>query len=414
MLKDVPIGELPTEMTSEWQLCHLTGQGPTEAIRFTHREQTAEITFLADGLKRFRSGLESAGLSASFFRWPPKGDESRSPYRGLEPLDAQDAAVFFGRDAEILQGLDKLRGMRAAGDEGLFVILGASGAGKSSFLRAGLLPRLARDDRHFLPLTPVRPERSPLIRRARAGTGHLQGPQHSTTRPRQPRRSTRGAQSRAPSASRRCCDNIQNAAQARLARYRMTPAPNPGAAGRSGRRTLQCGCKRRDPRVSRLDRHRVARLAQRQPDRTARAVDRRLHHPLGPLRTLQTAPELAGLKTVVFDALRPMHPAQFKEIIVGPAAPRLVNGRPVEFKPDLVDQLLTDCAQGADTLPLLSLTLARLYTDYGNDGDLRLDEYLGMGGMVDVIRGEVESILAVDADIRKPSSNRCMPRSSRG
>ena len=33
----------------------------------------------------------------------------------------------------------------------LFVILGPSGAGKSSFLRAGLLPRLRRDDRRFLP-----------------------------------------------------------------------------------------------------------------------------------------------------------------------------------------------------------------------------------------------------------------------
>ena len=72
------------------------------------------------------------------------------PYRGLEPLDTQDAAVFFGRDAEILQGLDKLRGMRTAGNEWLFVILGPSGSGKSSFLRAGLLPRLARNDRHFI------------------------------------------------------------------------------------------------------------------------------------------------------------------------------------------------------------------------------------------------------------------------
>src|SRR5262249_18220880 len=109
-----------------------------------------------------RGGLQAAGLNAEKFPWPPAGDATRSPYRGLEPLDAQDAAVFFGRDAEILQALDKLRGMRAAGDQGLFVILGASGAGKSSFLRAGLLPRLARDQRHFVPLPIVRPDRRPL------------------------------------------------------------------------------------------------------------------------------------------------------------------------------------------------------------------------------------------------------------
>ena len=42
------------------------------------------------------------------------------------------------------------------------MILGASGAGKSSFLRAGLLPQLARDSRNFLPLPVIRPERSAL------------------------------------------------------------------------------------------------------------------------------------------------------------------------------------------------------------------------------------------------------------
>jgi hypothetical protein len=42
------------------------------------------------------------------------------------------------------------------------VILGASGAGKSSFLRAGLLPRLNRDDRNFLPLPIIRPGRAVL------------------------------------------------------------------------------------------------------------------------------------------------------------------------------------------------------------------------------------------------------------
>ena len=58
--------------------------------------------------------------------------------------------------------LDVLRGIRTSGVESLFVILGPSGSGKSSFLRAGLLPRLRRDDRRFLPLPIVRPERAVL------------------------------------------------------------------------------------------------------------------------------------------------------------------------------------------------------------------------------------------------------------
>lgn len=42
------------------------------------------------------------------------------------------------------------------------MILGSSGTGKSSFLRAGLLPRLARDDQNFVLLGIVRPQRLPL------------------------------------------------------------------------------------------------------------------------------------------------------------------------------------------------------------------------------------------------------------
>jgi hypothetical protein len=82
--------------------------------------------------------------------------------RGWAPLEEADAAVYFGRDAQILHGLDVIRGMRSTGVESIFVILGPSGAGKSSFLRAGLLPRLRRDDRRLVPLPIVRPERAVL------------------------------------------------------------------------------------------------------------------------------------------------------------------------------------------------------------------------------------------------------------
>ncbi len=62
----------------------------------------------------------------------------------------------------IVEALDRLRGLREATPPRLLVILGASGAGKSSFLRAGLLPRLSRDDRNFLPLPVIRPERAAI------------------------------------------------------------------------------------------------------------------------------------------------------------------------------------------------------------------------------------------------------------
>src|SRR6476659_2121833 len=115
-----------------------------------------------EGLARLLNGLRALGIGAEYFPWPPPGDLERAPYRGWAPLEEADAAVFFGRDAQILRGLDVLRGMRTAGVESLFVILGPSGSGKSSFLRAGLLPRLRRDDRQFVPLDIVRPERAVL------------------------------------------------------------------------------------------------------------------------------------------------------------------------------------------------------------------------------------------------------------
>jgi hypothetical protein len=60
----------------------------------------------------------------------------------LLPFDESDAKVFYGRERPTAELAVKLAARVTSG--GLVVVTRASGAGKSSLLRAGLLPTLAR------------------------------------------------------------------------------------------------------------------------------------------------------------------------------------------------------------------------------------------------------------------------------
>ena len=82
-------------------------------------------------------------LAAAEAAGPRPGPMTGSPYRGLAVFEEQDAALFFGREAATAQVLERMS-RRLAG-EGLLVVSGASGAGKSSLLRAGVLPRIRAD-----------------------------------------------------------------------------------------------------------------------------------------------------------------------------------------------------------------------------------------------------------------------------
>ncbi|MBV9558636.1 MAG: AAA family ATPase, partial [Pseudolabrys sp.] len=76
---------------------------------------------------------------------PKAGDRidwwSGSPYRGLQAFDVEHAVVFFGRERaeqEIAEALVRHHNEGA----GFMLVVGASGSGKSSLVRAGLLPDL--------------------------------------------------------------------------------------------------------------------------------------------------------------------------------------------------------------------------------------------------------------------------------
>jgi len=91
-----------------------------------------------------------------------------------------------------------------------------------------------------------------------------------------------------------------------------------------------------------------------------------------------------------------MPPAGYSEVITGPARRATAAGRRLTVEPALVDQLLGETAEGADALPLLALTLERLYRDFGADGDLTVAEYEAIGGLARVVQTEVDSLLATD------------------
>ena len=77
------------------------------------------------------------------------------------------------RPAQLSRELDA---RRVQGGAKLLLIVGASGAGKSSLLKAGVLPQLSRRRGRWLTLPPIRPERTPLEALAKAIAHHLGKP----------------------------------------------------------------------------------------------------------------------------------------------------------------------------------------------------------------------------------------------
>ena len=399
IVEPTPIETLLKELTAEWQLCDLQS-GVEQQTFHVFQDQIVpptEVSLSAAGLAGLKQGLQKVGLDPLVFPWPPAHDPERVPYRGLKALEAEDAAVFFGREAPLIRAMDTLRRMEDGGER-FFVILGASGSGKSSFMRAGLWPRLKRDDRHFLTLPVIRPERSAVT----GQNGLLESLEKAFREYKVPKtRATLRAALAQPEGIIELVVELQRAAQNMLGGEASPPTLLLAVDQAEELFNKDSG----DEAGHLLD---LLGLLVRRPTTDDSGVEIRFPKVLvmAAIRSdsydhLQRAPALAGIRQTPF-SLPPMAPAEYKMVIEGPAARATAAGRKLSIAPDLTEQLLQD-AEGADALPLLAFILERLLTEYGADGNLRLDEYQALGGL----KGSIEA--AVSEALKDPHRDPVIP-----
>lgn len=445
LIEAIRMEDLLPELTDTWQFADLNSGEDHEifTVKLPVTQKEGHTSFSKRGLGQLRNGLLKAGLDPRFFAWPPVHEPDRPPYRGLRPLETDDAGIFFGRNAQIIEALDRLEGLHKAAAPRMLVVLGASGAGKSSFLRAGIFPRLRRDEQHFSPLPILRPERGVLY----GDKGFLSVLEEAlgeagipTTRPQ-----LRDALEGDPGRLRALLGSLA-AKKAPLPLDRDGPVRTPmlvisvdqseelfqpeGDSETRAFLTLLAGLLHGDGRPADAP---VEGGGQTGPDVLALFTIRSDSY-----EQLQSVRELEGIHQDTL-TLPPMPKGSFGEVIKGPAqrldqAARELSNSPapgarlpcrLKIDEPLVEALLTDLEKGVaadggygsevsgdakDTLPLLAFTLERLFLAFRGRGcgtaeglTLTVDDYRQLGGVCGAINAAVAQVMeCADRDLAVP------------
>ncbi len=327
-----------------------------------------------EALVRLGRGILASGLDpVNAFDW----DGSRSPYPGLLAFQEQDAAIFFGRDDEVGEGLDLVNRVRRLGHTRLVTVLGASGTGKSSLVRAGLLPRLRRDVERWLVVDPLRPRDDPARQLAAVLSRAFDDPQWSRQGIEQEIRAatSQAEEGEAPA------DVLEELARSLLERSRR------------GEARVLLPIDQFEELLGHPQDHPASRFL-----RLLRASLDEPGNPLLVLATLrsdflgsfQSSPALSGLRYESL-SLGPMSAGDVAQVIEKPA-----QLAAIDLEPGLVQAMVTDAETG-DALPLLAFTLRQLNERYGEDKLLEIHEYRqGLGGLHGAVAKAADEILEAE------------------
>lgn len=324
----------------------------------------------------------------------PERQAVRQPYRGLEPYEEQDAGVFFGRDQEKDELIRILKRRRLGNAHGFIVVLGASGTGKSSLVRAGILPRLKGEDggAAWLVGTPIHaadaleglarslaglshsPENPATLQSVRERLNNCFVQQHVRTRPLH------------DAVSEILLANHRTEAHLVLVLDQLEEVfRGPGKAGAAVLGLLLTACSDHGSRL--------VVIATMRSDS---------------LTLFQLLPAAAGRYEQM--TLDPMPRSRFAEVISGPA-----NVVSLELEPGLTEALIED-TQYSDALPLLAYALRELYESFGEDGDITLEEYRRRFPPVSVpdIDGKPTTIQGVSAAVKTVADQILLEEGYRG
>jgi formylglycine-generating enzyme required for sulfatase activity len=394
LLRDLELDDRRLQSFKDKQIVGLTTSplDHVEMVQFEGRQH--EVRFNAHALQRIRTYLVKRGLTPDHFGWPPADRPNADPFPGLSPFTTDEAGIFFGRDADILRGLDKLRVMRRNGQPQALVIQAASGAGKSSYLRAGLWPRLERDP-DYAPVAILRPAKGILTgpnglgRQLAARLSRPGRPVNPGDVQAQLMAADAGAASR--ELSRMLGDIMQAALEQRRLGDRDAVAPALVLAVDQAEELFAAEDADESQRFAKL----LARLVREPPAGMALFT-------LFAVRADAAMQLHEMLRQHAFDPpetllLLPLPRTSYREIVLKPLDLLAERGEKVAITPDLVERLIAD-STGADALPLLAFTLSSLYADFAAAGTIGLEQYEVAGGVAGSIQRALKRALASPGD----------------
>ena len=281
----------------------------------------------------------------------PELNEANNPYRGLQSYDEEHAPVFFGRSQFVKKLAERVA------EQPLTIVLGASGTGKSSVVKAGLLSHLrGTEPAAWQILPPVRPGKSPL---ASLASLTLAGEDTDLG--------------------------------SRLAEFWTDPE---ALATRVG---VWAACEPAGRLLLVVDQfEELITLCwdAGEGDQFLRLLERALAAHADRLRvvlTLRSDFEPQFAHTPLQDrwmSSRIVVPAmtldEYREVIEGPASVKVLYFQGKASSQEFINRLIGDVANTPGALPLLSFTLSELYRRYlergGDDRSLREDDYVALGG----------------------------------